>query len=173
MTIISVILAYQMIDRKRIIMFTKKGWLIMLFLLLLAIIESILIFNKLLIVKFLYILIQNLLISIFVTPLLIHNEGFSIHQKPQLKWMITGVIVSFLPTTATSVTPITNFILEGKGRPAVNGGVVPFTIQTVLIVLFGALLFWVFQILVSAFAGLFAKFWFDKPRKRNDLTQHQ
>jgi hypothetical protein len=111
MTIISVILAFQMIDRKKDYYIYKKGWLILLFLLLLALVESILLFNKLLVDNLLYFLVQNLLISFFVTALLIHNVRFLIHQKPQIEWMTTGVIVGFLLTAATLVTPIINFII--------------------------------------------------------------
>jgi hypothetical protein len=148
---------------------TKKGWFIILSVLILAIIESILIFNKILVDNLLYSLVQNLLVSFFVTPLLIHNIKFSIRQTLQFDWMITSIIVGFFPITATSVTPIITFIIEGKGRPAVNGGIVPFTIQTILIVLFGALLIWIFQIFVSAFAGLFARYCFANPRNSNNL----
>lgn len=146
-------------------MFSQKGWLIIFLLLLFSIAESTLIFNNILVVNLFYLLIQNLVFSFSVTPLLVDNMEMSIHQMPQLKWMVTGVIAGFLPTTTMLITPIINFIREGNGRVSVNNGIVPFTIQTVLIVLLGTILVWGFQILVSAFAGLCARYLFDRSSK--------
>jgi hypothetical protein len=150
-------------------MFAKKGWYIILFVLILAIIEAILIFNKIMVDNPLYTLIQNLLISIFVTPLLVDNFKLSIHQAPRLKWMVAAIIVSFLPTTATIMASVVNYFIDGgKGLVSINNGTIPITIETTFLIVSGLLFVLVFQILVSAIAGLLPWRLFDSSRENSE-----
>jgi|GEM_PF-5629428 len=156
-----------MIDRgKQDLMINKNGWLITFFIFLVAAIESILILNKILVINSIYLIIHNFFIPFFVTPIAISNFKTQVFQTSQLRWMVTGVVVSFLPTTTTLITSVMIYLFSDEnGLISITGENIAPTNQTFFIISLGMLIVWIFLILESAIAGLFAKYWFDRSFK--------
>ena len=117
-------------------MFTKKGWFIVFFLLLLSVIvETVLMINNILTINFWYNLVQNLLISIIVTPVLVKNIKLSIYKWPKLDWVINSIFVNLLPNIFTMIIPILYYPLgQGKRLISSNAKTIPYSGQTIFII---------------------------------------
>ena len=147
-------------------MFTKKGWFIVFFLLLLSVIvETVLMINNILTINFWYNLVQNLLISIIVTPVLVKNIKLSIYKCPKLDWVINSIFVNLLPNIFTMIIPILYYPLgQGKRLISSNAKTIPYSGQTIFIIVVGFLVIWLLQILISAIGGLISLYIFGNPK---------
>lgn len=148
-------------------MLSKKGWYFLLLDLAFAVVEFFLIFNKAISVGCLLVFFQNLAIPIIATPFLIENKTFSIHQIPQLEWMFVSAIVGLIPTMSMSMASLISYYVNGdmEKLDALTGIFIPRNNEMLFVDIVSTIVVVLCLTTLSAFSGLFAKYWFQVPSK--------